>query len=265
MSEASVDPILTNPNWNRSASYVVQVVPHNKRPGDFLVRIIVVKEPPQAQAEPHTLFPQMIGCDDISSLHLYIESPEATHQPTELAECQAKSLLPQAILRSFAPGRFRNGCKYFLLRPGQTPPEPVYPVWARDEKRSKQVLAGKYAEITPFSFEFVPTLNCVHRCHECAYRVPKEALGLWRQNDFSGSFHMDLPTMQAILDRLKEADVNEVLYTGGGEPLLNVYTPRAMSYATEIGIPRVGLYTNGRRLPRARPKPSLPPNRGTSG
>ncbi|MGB2988210.1 MAG: radical SAM protein, partial [Phycisphaerae bacterium] len=136
-------------------------------------------------------------------------------------------------------------CKYFLLPPGQAPSELVYPVWTQDVKRSMQVVDGRYFEITPISFEFVPTLNCIHRCHECAYRVPKEAMGLWQHNDFANTFHMDMPTMRRLLDKLKAADINEVLFTGGGEPLLNRGTPEAMNYATEIGIPRVGLYTNG--------------------
>ncbi len=244
MSVASVDPILGNSDWHRGESFDVQVVPHGKRPGVFLARIII-KDPGQMQAALHPLFQPITRCDEITELHVFIANQQAEGRLIHVPGQQITDFLPEVISKAFVHSRFLHRCKYFLLPPGQTPSEPVYPVWTRDEKRSMQVVDGKYSEITPISFEFIPTLNCIYRCHECAYRVPKEFMGLWQHNNFANTFHMDLPTMQRLLDRLRAADINEVLFTGGGEPLVNAGTPEAMHYATEIGIPRVGLYTNG--------------------
>ena len=140
--------------------------------------------------------------------------------------------------------------EYFAIASGSVPDDPEYPVWTRDVRRSTQVVDGKYEEIVPLTFEFVPTLNCMFRCHECAYRAPKERLGLWEKNVFSPEYHMDEATMRVLLDKLKGAGVGEVLFTGGGEPLLDAATPSAMKYARgDLGL-RVGLYTNGALIDR---------------
>jgi pyruvate-formate lyase-activating enzyme len=106
------------------------------------------------------------------------------------------------------------------------------------------VVEGKYADIVPVSFEFVPTLNCIYRCHQCAYRRPKEELGIWSRNDYSPAFHMNAECMLFLLRKLREAGVIEVLFTGGGEPLLNDATVDGMQHAHDLGL-KVGLYTNG--------------------
>jgi MoaA/NifB/PqqE/SkfB family radical SAM enzyme len=51
--------------------------------------------------------------------------------------------------------------------------------------------------------------------------------------------------MRTLLDKLKAIGVSEVLFTGGGEPLLNQQTPEAMHYASLVLGMKVGLYTNG--------------------
>jgi len=46
------------------------------------------------------------------------------------------------------------------------------------------------ARIMPKSAELVPSLSCILRCQQCAYRVPKQQLGLWQRNDRAPEFHM---------------------------------------------------------------------------
>jgi len=183
-----------------------------------------------------------MGCKEISSLQVFIENEGAP--AARLTPGEALSLLPGGIGAACREAVFAPRFEYSIVRPGDTPADPVYPVWVRDIGRSTQVVDGKYAEIVPMSFEFIPTLNCIYRCHQCAYREPKEKLGIWARNDFSPEFHMNEATVRTLLTRLKDAGVLEVLFTGGGEPLLNDATPAGMRYAHDLGL-KVGLYTNG--------------------
>jgi sulfatase maturation enzyme AslB (radical SAM superfamily) len=55
---------------------------------------------------------------------------------------------------------------------------------------------------------------------------------------------MDEATVRSLLLKLRDAGVLEILFTGGGEPLLNAATPVGMQYTHDLGM-KVGLYTNG--------------------
>jgi MoaA/NifB/PqqE/SkfB family radical SAM enzyme len=251
MNDEPVNPILTNSGWHSIKSLDAQIVPHSKRPGEFVARL-VVKGAGWQRSKPPRMIREINGCAEVSRLELFLESPHAGQHFTTQEEAQAAAILSPIVAKTFAAARFPNGCAYSLIAPGRRPPEPLYPLWARDEQRSRQVLAGNYTEISPIWFEFVPTLNCIFRCHECAYRIPKERLGIWQKNNYVPQFHMDFATMVLLLDKLRAAEVYEVLFTGGGEPLLNEYTPKAMQYAAQIGIPRIGLYTNGALITQAK-------------
>ena len=50
--------------------------------------------------------------------------------------------------------------------------------------------------------------------------------------------------MWSSIDMLKAAEVQGLIFTGGGEPLTNENTPKAIKYAKEKGL-SVGLFTNG--------------------
>jgi len=233
--------ILLDSTWWGKGGCKFQVLPNPKEPGCFTARAIV-QSPCTADCFCGEASRRVMGCEEISSLQVFIENESAPAAGAELAAEEVVAFLPAEVAAAFR--EFRLALEYFIIRPGETPADPVYPVWVRDIKRSTQVVEGKYAEIVPLSFEFVPTLNCIYRCHQCAYRQPKEDLGVWSRNDFSPAFHMDAESMRTLLDQLKEAGVLEVLFTSGGEPLLNDATPEGMQHAHDLEL-KVGLYTNG--------------------
>ena len=110
----------------------------------------------------------------------------------------------------------------------------------------ENVINGKYEKIKPYSGEFVMTLNCTHRCESpCPYTQQKQIAGCWNENDFMNPLaHMQtLDYAKRLLDKIKQAGVKGLIFTGGGEPTLNKYLGGAMKYADEIGIDTV-LYTN---------------------
>lgn len=241
----AVNPILTRSGWMNMGRFNVQVLPHDKKPGDFLARVIVRN---QGQIMPGSsrVLEQIRDCSDITGINIFIERDATGETPVALKLAESAGIVPSEVADVFSSREFPRGLNYFLIQPGNNPDEPTYPVWTRDLKRSVQVIDGKYSEITPMSFEFVPTLNCIYRCIQCAYRDPKEKMGIWGSNDFDPKFHMTWEHMKLLLERLKEADVQEVLFTGGGEPLMNVHTPQGMGYAgKDLGIKKIGLYTNG--------------------
>lgn len=239
-----VNPILLKSRWDARGKYELQVLPHPKNPGVFIARIIA-RAQGMVQPGVHELWQQVGSCRDISALHVFIESQDAANQTVALKPADAPVIVPADLSQAFQSAVFPDGLEHFLIQPGTLPDEPVYPVWTRDITRSMQVVEGKYSEIIPLTFEFIPTLNCIFRCIQCSYREPKEQLGIWKRNIFSPAFHMDKDTMMLLLEKLKDGGVNDVLFTGGGEPLLSKSTPNAMRYAHDVLGMRVGLYTNG--------------------
>ena len=236
------NPILLESAWSCIGGCRLKVLPYPQEPGTFIARAVVEKRCAGSRLCGEG-FRRVMGCGEISSLQVFIENEGAPAAGVELKPGEALSLLPvdiAAVTECPFPARL----EYFIIRPGSTPADPVYPVWERDIRRSTQVVNGRYAEIVPMSFEFIPTLNCIYRCHQCAYRQPKEVLGVWTRNDFAAPFHIDLKSMRILLVKLKKAGVSEVLFTGGGEPLLNEATVNSMRYAHDLDL-KVGLYTNG--------------------
>ncbi len=83
----------------------------------------------------------------------------------------------------------------------------------------------------PITAELDSTNKCRYRCRECSgYRIPEHA-------SLTGS------EMEMIIDKLSPV-VKGLVFTGGGEPLENEETGRAIRYARRQGMD-VGLVTNG--------------------
>ncbi|MBU4351689.1 MAG: radical SAM protein [Nanoarchaeota archaeon] len=122
------------------------------------------------------------------------------------------------------------------------------PNWVSNSSNLEKILDGHYQSISPVTVEFVPTLNCNYRCTQCAYAEPKKELGVWNKNDVKDSrLHMSESVMRVALDGLAKGGVENILFTGGGEPLMNPLTIDAMEHAKDNGS-IVALYTNGRLL-----------------
>jgi sulfatase maturation enzyme AslB (radical SAM superfamily) len=122
------------------------------------------------------------------------------------------------------------------------------PKWMNISDNLDKILDGNYDEIRPVTAEFVPTLNCNCRCSQCSYEPPKKERGVWEKNDTKNEMlHMTKDVMISSLDKLAEVGVENILFTGGGEPLMNPLTVFGMEYAKKKGS-TVALYTNGSLL-----------------
>lgn len=98
-----------------------------------------------------------------------------------------------------------------------------------------RVLAFQRGEVVPpVSMELDMTDQCNHNCPQCA--------------GGRGDGHLDLAKAGGWLHQMADYGVRGVVFTGGGEPLMNEHTLGAMSHAKAIGLD-VGLITNGGKFP----------------
>jgi len=105
-----------------------------------------------------------------------------------------------------------------------------------------KVLAGQPFDTRPVTMELDATLDCNYSCGFCTYlgwEKRTEALG--------GSRLMSRENMELVLKRMAEGHVQGVIFTGGGEPLMNRYTPDGLEQARGFGL-KAGLFTNGSLL-----------------
>ncbi len=127
------------------------------------------------------------------------------------------------------------------------------PNWVSKPQNIGKILQGNYMDMMPITAEFVTTLNCNYRCVQCAYKEPKKSHDVWMKNqkkfstDMNSTKHMTSEVMAITLDRLAEGNVKNILFTGGGEPLMNRETVNGMARAKANGQ-TVALYSNGRLM-----------------
>jgi cyclic pyranopterin phosphate synthase len=256
----AVNPLACRSDWTVAGHYAFQVVPQAKNPGYFTARVIVPRE---GKVPPNMLqlMLRAVQCEWVTAGQVFFENPEIARRDSASAIGDENvGMLPCEMAACLQPSQFPDGLRLFAIQPGQRPEEPSYEFWTRDIARSMQVVDGDYLGIVPYSFEFAPTVNCIFRCHQCAYRQPKERMGVWAENRVAPEFHMDLRTMKFLLERIRESGATEVLFTGGGEPLLNRDTPAAMSYTSrDLGL-KVGLYTNGALITKSKTREILQSN-----
>ncbi len=122
---------------------------------------------------------------------------------------------------------------------------PNLPNWIKDENSFNRCISKEYSEVLPKSAEIITTLNCCFRCEQCSYQKVKINNNLWyeKSNNYSYTFNMNQENVKPIIDKL--SSVENVVFTGGGEPLINTNaTLLGMKYAKKKGL-NVGLYTNG--------------------
>lgn len=103
--------------------------------------------------------------------------------------------------------------------------------------RLRAVRAGEYPP--PIDWHIYPSNRCNHSCSWC----------MFRQNGEQEAHPVKLS--RELLERaVQDAARTRAAYvefSGGGEPLLNQYTPGAIAYAASLGL-AVSLTTNGRYL-----------------
>jgi len=134
--------------------------------------------------------------------------------------------------------------------------------WIFHPQIVKKVLEGKYQEIMPYSGEFVTTLNCSNRCiFPCSYVEQRVIEGIPNKNEFKNSrTHMQsFDFAKELLDKIIEAGVKGIIFTGGGEPFLFRRLEDLIAYSTEKGLDSV-LYTNGNSVSENRIEKTIEAN-----
>src|SRR5688572_12709202 len=92
----------------------------------------------------------------------------------------------------------------------------------------------------PVTVELDATNVCNHACSFCCWSVLHDR----RRDTMSWDF------MAKVLDDIASVGVKAVIWTGGGEPLVNQHTPAGMERARAAGM-RNALFTNGALLGEA--------------
>ncbi len=89
----------------------------------------------------------------------------------------------------------------------------------------------------PVTLEIDATNACNHACSFCCWSVLHD-----QKRDT-----MSLDQLSNVVDNAARVGVKGLIWTGGGEPLANKYTPTAITRAHEAGM-RNGMFTNGALL-----------------
>ena len=113
--------------------------------------------------------------------------------------------------------------------------------------RASLQLADRSTEIFPLTLEMWPSLSCNARCPLCPYRMS----GSRDVADTSPElFLSENSTSIGILKEFSRLGGRSVIFTGGGEPLLNPGVVQLAQAAVEYGL-RWALFTNGTLLSAA--------------
>ncbi|MFC1657060.1 radical SAM protein [Candidatus Moduliflexota bacterium] len=87
--------------------------------------------------------------------------------------------------------------------------------------------------VYPITMEIDPTNTCNEKCIWCCW-----------ENHRSDNTTMSRDLMEKIIEDLAEVGVRGLIWTGGGEPLLNKHTPHGIKMAKSRGMEN-GMFTNG--------------------
>jgi MoaA/NifB/PqqE/SkfB family radical SAM enzyme len=103
-------------------------------------------------------------------------------------------------------------------------------------------LQHKYYDVKPVSVEIVPSLDCNLNCANCTYKQNKS-----KQKNKGKKRLMSMEVYNLIIESLKELDAKSIIFTGGGEPVMNPLWLEFIRQAKNKGFD-IGLYTNGSLL-----------------
>ena len=87
--------------------------------------------------------------------------------------------------------------------------------------------------VYPITIEIDPTNVCNERCTWCCWKDHRED-----KTTMSEEF------LDKIIRNLAKVGVNAIIWTGGGEPLINRYVPKFMSLSKSLGMEN-SMFTNG--------------------
>ena len=85
--------------------------------------------------------------------------------------------------------------------------------WIFHPNQVEKLLEGEINGVTPINAEFVPSLECPFNCPHCTYTQTG-----WRKRTIEqkGERMMDFSSMKILIDKLEEAGVKSLTFTGGG-------------------------------------------------
>jgi radical SAM protein with 4Fe4S-binding SPASM domain len=105
-----------------------------------------------------------------------------------------------------------------------------------------KVLAGHPFDARPVTMELDATLDCNYACPFCTYADWEK-----RTEALAGTRAMSRENMELVLQRMADGGVRGVIFTGGGEPLMNPNTAFGLEHARTLRL-QSGLFTNGSLL-----------------
>jgi adenine C2-methylase RlmN of 23S rRNA A2503 and tRNA A37 len=138
----------------------------------------------------------------------------------------------------------------YKINPEEDEGLPFVPEFAHEKGRIEKIIEKKYDEIQPITCEIFPTVNCINRCRQCAYKTHKIAAGTWCANNFKDErWHMSPDIVENLVRKIKNAGVKYMVVTGGGDPLLNYKATlaifkKAYELKNEGWDIKYGIYTN---------------------
>ena len=110
--------------------------------------------------------------------------------------------------------------------------------------RIRQHLTGHAVDVVPVTIDLWPTVACDSGCPLCQYRR-SGARQASRSGDRAG--YLTRERAAAILESAARCGVRSIIFTGGGEPLLNTEIADFAKLCCQNGL-RWGLITNGHML-----------------
>lgn len=258
-----------------------------KRPLDILLQIGHVKQslkPNETDAlkrclAAHFVLPQVatpLHIDRLRMVTFQLNKKDGGLLPSHVKEIQGcdRIYLKQnpGWLRYFAEGKPCENVNvvssYGVLSPRK---------WLAHPTIVEKVKAGQFKQIMPITIQIAPSLRCTNRCPICSYGKIKKPLlktdvymkpgtgKSMRSPRVSTPIHMSRHDMINVIHRFGEAGVKGVIFSGGGEPLMNSSTLEGMLYArrgllweqpesrdarNRQKLLSVGLFTNGHLLHR---------------
>jgi organic radical activating enzyme len=105
----------------------------------------------------------------------------------------------------------------------------------------QKIVQRKFDEITPVTSQISPSLRCTNACPMCSYAQTKDSL---LQAAHRADLEMSDRDMTLTINALCSGGVKGLVFTGGGEPLVNEHTIMGMGLAKNMKM-SVGLFTNG--------------------